>query len=392
MKMQKYYAPNITQALEEIQRELGPDALIVSVRQVNDKFPWNLGKKPGVEVIAMGSVNIKRETSREEAPIKTTNQSDTKGTHPPEPRPSYDPQAGNIKNLFGGTSLSPHSNGQKPSKKVEEKQNIEKGSESKNDKKHPLLKIQQRMKEQGIDEPIIKKLISSSASSLNPHNWQSAETIERFIQYQIEAHLRFSRLNGDDKRKWIFFVGMSGCGKTSTLLKVAAQLSQSSKDNISWVCANTFKASSISEAKIYTGNLGIPLYLVYTPEDLSNLSNAIEDTDWILVDTPACNPYSTQSVLAMGALLSKIPQRKTILVASATSKYTDLNQLFKSISPFGVDGLILTKMDETLFFGDIFNFAWYSHLPLIYYSFGPEIIDDFQPANPEFLTRKVLHH
>lgn len=391
MRMQKYYAPNISQALEEIQRELGPDALIVSVRQVNDKFPYNLGKKSGVEVIALGSANKKEPIRKEPTPIRKTIQPNTQETHLREPRQDHALED-NSKDLFGGISLSPHSNDQTSSKKVKEKRNTEMRSESKNDQKHPLLKVQQRLKEQGIDEPIVRKLISSCASSLNPHNWLSAETIERLIQCQIEAHLRFSKLNGEDKGRWIFFIGLSGCGKTSTLLKVAAQLSQSAKNHISWVCANTFKASSISEAKIYAGNLGLPLYLVYTPEDLYNLLNSTEDAEWILVDTPACNPYSTQSIQDLGALLSKIPQRKTILVASATSKYTDLNQLFKSISPFGVDGLILTKMDETHFFGDVFNFAWNSHLPLLYYSFGPEIIDDFLPANPEFLTRKVLHH
>ncbi len=389
MKLRKYTAPNVTQALEEIQRDLGPDALVVSVRQLNSKLPWQFGKKVGVEVIALAS----------DSPDKFNNQTvypNNSSTYGQVNKQNLD-YINMIKSLtHQKTSADKNKltkqNGQKDLNNVKEKLDGEKKNAGIPDDHHLLKKIQQRLINHGIDEPIVKKLISSCVNSLSPQTIQNLGAIERHLQIQLEAHLRFSSLSNSDNARWIFFVGMSGCGKTSSLLNIAILLTRVQKEKVHWICANTVKASSITEAKIYTENLGIPLHLVYTSDDLHHLDISINDNAWMLVDTPACNPHNVQSIVELGGLLDKIPKGKIILVAAATSKYADLNQIFTSLTPFGLDGLIITKMDETSCLGDVFNLAWYSHLPLYFFSIGPEILEHYQTANSEFLTRRLLNN
>jgi flagellar biosynthesis GTPase FlhF len=52
---------------------------------------------------------------------------------------------------------------------------------------------------------------------------------------------------------------------------------------------------------------------------------------------------------------------------------------------------VLTKLDETSTFGSVFNAAWRSHLPLAYFTAGPRILDDFQPAHAGTLINALWH-
>ncbi|HRF47114.1 MAG TPA: hypothetical protein PLC98_05755, partial [Anaerolineales bacterium] len=59
MQARTYQAPNMLTALERIQEELGPEALIVSVRQIPGGAAWEVWKKPAVEVVAMPPATLK---------------------------------------------------------------------------------------------------------------------------------------------------------------------------------------------------------------------------------------------------------------------------------------------------------------------------------------------
>ena len=51
MATQTFRAPDVMTALEEVQRQLGPEAIIVSVQQVQAGPSWQVWRKPEVEVI-----------------------------------------------------------------------------------------------------------------------------------------------------------------------------------------------------------------------------------------------------------------------------------------------------------------------------------------------------
>ena len=51
MKSQTFRAENMLAALEQVRTELGPEAVILSVRKVLDGPAWQVWKKPVVEVV-----------------------------------------------------------------------------------------------------------------------------------------------------------------------------------------------------------------------------------------------------------------------------------------------------------------------------------------------------
>jgi flagellar biosynthesis protein FlhF len=157
-----------------------------------------------------------------------------------------------------------------------------------------------------------------------------------------------------------------------------------------WIEADTVRTSAISEARTYAETLGIPLFLAYTPQELSELLESQKDADLILVDTAGCNPRNEDNVVELGSFLSVIPAGCTYLVASATTKDQDLLQTEKTLKQFGLKGVILTKTDETGSFGASFNLLWQSKLPLYFYSSGHQIFGNLKPGNPELLAAAVV--
>jgi flagellar biosynthesis protein FlhF len=91
-------------------------------------------------------------------------------------------------------------------------------------------------------------------------------------------------------------------------------------------------------------------------------------------------------MVELGALLSELPKRCTYLVAPATTKESDLYQLYASFSVFNLNGIIITKLDETHSFGSVYNFARKNQMPLSYFATGRDAARNLEVADPERLA------
>jgi flagellar biosynthesis protein FlhF len=108
------------------------------------------------------------------------------------------------------------------------------------------------------------------------------------------------------------------------------------------------------------------------------------------VDTPGYNPCSEKQIVELGTLLSEMPGRCTYLVAPANIKEADLLQLSASFGIFNLDGLIITKLDETHIFGGLYNFARKNQIPLGYFTTGRETSSHLEVADPARLVSALF--
>ncbi len=394
---QTFRARSTQAALEEVQRVLGTEAMIVSVRQLSPpegrevevvalpapgsgpvpaapqpkRTPRRLD--PGTS-LAAGLNSLSDEelnsilahlASRIHAPgASPANQ------HPAlENRPAADPdQTGRRRAAFDPESARPAA--------------VESGREIPG----PLLEIRRRMSAQGLDPELVKKLITTCTGALSPAALNDEARVRSHIRRQLEAHIRTARLdallNVQKGSLVVFLIGMSGVGKTSACAKLAAHARINLGKKVAWICADTLRTGAIAQARAFTEPLGIPLHLAYTPEELAQavIEADAPETNLILVDTPARNPHSKQDVVELGAFLTAVPDRATLLVAPATLQENDLRAAQAAFGPFSLKGLILTKLDETTAFGNVFNLAWRSQAPVLGLTTGSRILEDLQPA------------
>ena len=95
-------------------------------------------------------------------------------------------------------------------------------------------------------------------------------------------------------------------------------------------------------------------------------------------------------MVELGALLAELPKRCTYLIASATTKESDLFQLSASLGVFNLDAVIITKLDETRGFGSVYNFARRNRIPLGYFATGRDAARNLEIADPVRLASALF--
>jgi flagellar biosynthesis protein FlhF len=136
--------------------------------------------------------------------------------------------------------------------------------------------------------------------------------------------------------------------------------------------------------------LNIPLFFAYTPQELGELVAEQDAADLILVDTPGVNMMDEDKVLELGTFLSQVPGRSIYLTTPATTKLADLRQSVSTFSPFSIRGFVVTKMDETFAFGEIFQLVLETHLPVMYFTNGTQVLGKLQPGEPSSLVSAIF--
>lgn len=249
-----------------------------------------------------------------------------------------------------------------------------------------LYKAHKQLLDQGVDEELILKTINFCLDVLPTTALEDDLRVRYMLQRQLEAEIRILGKQEVFIPKSIFFIGSSGAGKTNTCAKLAAYSIHKCGKNIAWICADTVRTGGIAQARTFTELLNVPLQIAYTPKEMEEGINTEANADCIFIDTADCNPRNENSVVELGNFITQISVRSVYIIIPATTKEVDLKQTIAAFKPFRIKGLIITKMDETLTFGSVFNIAWRSQIPLAFFCTGTHVLNDLRPASAQLLV------
>jgi flagellar biosynthesis protein FlhF len=418
MEEKIFQAQSMLEALEKVQSEMGPEAVVVSVREIQSPA-WSLHKRNIFEVkAAPAGTEVKPKSSA--AP-----------TH--KPKPAANPLVDDASTIEWvaeekqGVSTAPRKQPLPASPRTPARPDsllpkaapalaqtataqtaTAKTAPTPAAKTAPaavptpppgddlpagLLKLKQALAAQDLDLTFLDRIFELAHESLSPLALKNEETVKKYVIRQLEAELRVSPPRDlKPPAPVVCLVGTSGSGKTSMAARLAMHYSARMEKKVAWICADVIRAGAIAEARTYTDALSLPLTVVYTPADLRQALSDTAGTELTLIDLPGYNPLDENQVAELGAFLAEIPNRCLMLVASASQKEKDLFQAAASFGIFGLNGLTVTKMDETLSLGSIYNLAQKSQIPLVYFSSGKGTTGSFQSASAERLVSALFSH
>lgn len=388
MVTKTFKAESTIQTLQLVQEELGSEAIVVSMREIPLGPVWNPWKKSAVELVAA----MPEDVTGMQKPHAVSHASQMEFV---EERPEIEweiPSAKKPIKLSPPLKLNPTPMPNPSAPLADSLRKTESASPSNDRYSLPSLKkIQQQLIQQGVENFLIDRLMNLALETLSPATLADAAACKRSIIQLMGTELRVQKGAGAFVSNHVMcVVGASGSGKTSVVAKLAMFFRQNLNKSVIWVCADTVRMGAIAEAKSYTDALGLDLKLVYTPQDLKEIVRAPQANELFLVDTPGFNPCNERQMVELGALLSEMPARCTYLVAPATAKEVDLFQLSASLGVFNLDGLIVTKLDETHSFGGLYNFARKNQIPLGYYTSGRETSHPLEAADPARLVSALF--
>jgi fused signal recognition particle receptor len=226
---------------------------------------------------------------------------------------------------------------------------------------------------------------------------QTPEDVRASIRRQLTAILE---LRGSTRTEnvqpsqevWMI-VGVNGTGKTTTVGKLAARLSEAGRKVL--VCAaDTFRPAAIAQLTVWAERSGAELVKSKQGADPSAvLHDALSAAtarkcDVVLVDT--AGRLHTRSNLMQelekmrrvaGRLVPGAPH-EVLLVMDATTGQNGLAQAREFMKCIGVTGLIVTKLDGTAKGGVLVSVAQDLAIPVRYIGVG-EALEDLLEFSPE---------
>lgn len=193
----------------------------------------------------------------------------------------------------------------------------------------------------------------------------------------------------DTKPSVILVIGVNGVGKTTTIGKLASQLTNQGK-NVLLVAGDTFRAAAADQLEIWADRSGASIVRQHEGADPASVvydgiqSAKAKGADVIIVDT-AGRLHNKQNLMNELGKISRIvsrelpeASREVLLVLDGTTGQNGLIQAkqFKEIA--GVTAVVLTKLDGTAKGGIVIAVADALQLPVKFVGVG-EGIDDLMP-------------
>ncbi|MFK0692150.1 signal recognition particle-docking protein FtsY [Mesorhizobium sp. IMUNJ 23033] len=197
----------------------------------------------------------------------------------------------------------------------------------------------------------------------------------------------------------ILVVGVNGTGKTTTIGKLAAKLTDSGV-SVMLAAGDTFRAAAIEQLKIWGERTKSPVIASKIGADAAGLAyDAFEKakeagSDVLIIDTAGRLQNKTELmaelekiVRVLGKLDPEAPH--TVLqTVDATTGQNALNQveIFRNVA--GVNGLVMTKLDGTARGGILVAIAAKHKLPVYFIGVG-EQVDDLEPFSASEFARAI---
>ena len=192
--------------------------------------------------------------------------------------------------------------------------------------------------------------------------------------------------------KYVFFIGPTGVGKTTTIAKIASKFKVEEKAKVAFLTSDTYRIAAVEQLRTYANILGIPLKVVYNVDEIEQSRKEFADYDIIFVDTAGRSHRNKNQRDDIEGLIKAIPEneREIYLVLSATTKYRDLVTITEAYSEMVGYNLIFTKLDETSSVGNLLNIRMLTNAPLSYATFGQDVPDDIDRIDPQSIAKQLL--
>ncbi len=252
-----------------------------------------------------------------------------------------------------------------------------------------------RLRKQEVEDRLAKRIVRNTLQQLEMEAEEQDERLEDIFLSNILKPLKKGKpiqigKTPLKKPKVFALVGPTGVGKTTTIAKLAAMFSVIEQKKVAFVTVDTYRIAAVEQLKTIAEIMNVPVKVVYSVEQMQKSLLELVDRELIFIDTAGRSHKNEQQLDELKEYLEAARPDETFLVMSSTGKYQDMLDILKAYEDCGITRLIFTKVDETSFYGAIYNIACRSKIPLAYLTTGQEIPDDIEAIDPMKLARLLL--
>lgn len=401
MVIRKYTAETEEAAILQAKEELGKDAIVMNIKVLKPKGFQKFFKKPSVEVTAAIDEETKQTTGEdmllkmqeiqkniEEAKKKENTEAEKKREESVILEENSNAMAiedrlDNLQQMLEKRILS-----------EEKEQKLEVKEEPKEESKADacIRLVREQLLNNEVEEKYADVILDEIRKTIKKDI--AIDQILASIYQKIVLKLGQTKLIEGDKteEKYVFFIGPTGVGKTTTIAKIASDLKIQKKKKVALITSDTYRIAAVEQLRTYANILGVPLKVIYSDEELKKAKEEYDDYDVVLIDTAGRSHKNVEQTEDIEKLIHAIPKenRAVYLVLSATTKYKDLVKIAETYSKITKFRLIFTKLDETCCIGNILNIKMLTDASLSYSTSGQTVPDDIEKINGQKIAKQLL--
>ncbi|MGI6152252.1 MAG: flagellar biosynthesis protein FlhF [Christensenellaceae bacterium] len=393
MRLKKFHADNMQEALRVIKEELGPDAVILSSKQVRSRSGFfglfskkilevmaGYEEKPVVtekKVVKEVVAQPKKDDKHEKALEKLVEELQDNQKSNDQKIESIDESIGELRNLISevGSKIDTYSS-------VKVKPDVPFTGK--------ILELYTKLTENDVETELAKELCGKAEEIANSRSAGVEEVMAQLMQDTIGKTnpIRSTKF----KQKVVMLVGPTGVGKTTTLVKLASQLVVEQKLSVGIINTDVFRVAAQDQLKAYCDILNTEMLTIYNSEEIVDALDAFKTKDVVFLDTAGKvsddEAYRNEIIELMR--YGEIEDVYLTLAASTAGRVTA--QILENYSFLKTHSIIVTKVDEVKTRGMILNIAEMANRPLSYITTGQGVPDDIAEINPREIVDSILEN
>ncbi|MEO0511721.1 MAG: flagellar biosynthesis protein FlhF [Planctomycetota bacterium] len=447
MKLKVYRARSVADALAEVKRDLGPDAVILHTKHAKAGGVLGVGARTVVEVTASNDPNIAsaRRPSvgrRARQPVPTPQP--VSSAHPSGPLPERTagspslprPVPATARRAYGIEAVGRR---QAPSQQVvgaevtaevtaETRASTAAVVEAPSSSADPamrqelecirkmvgqVLRVQRdpaalgsdpdallacylKLTENAVATELADDIVSRVRGSLSTDDLSDGEVVRDRVLEELASLMPVTGHSAPPSRAeagkptTIALVGPTGVGKTTTVAKLAATYKLRHGRRVGLITADTYRIAAVEQLRTYAEIIGIPLKTAMTPLEMGASRASLSECDVILIDTAGRSPRDSGRLDELREGLRQARPDETHLVVSSTSCPRAAAEIAEGFGSLGPDRIIYTKLDEAVGMGVLLSTARKLDLKVSYLTNGQEVPDHIAAAEPSRLAKLVL--
>ncbi len=379
MKVKSFVGRDYQEAIKQAKQEMGNDAIILHTRHVKKPGLRGIFSHPLVEVTMAvdDTLRVNMDRIRDMLPLLLQQQAANNAP----PRPSNLEESQLLEELHKLKIIIAEMKS-----KMFEVEILKGMSEQVQSFFHTMV-------ENNVSQDIALKIATQVDARLPKDETSDAVWASEVCLHCIQdCFLPVKPLNerGERKGNLIFLVGPTGVGKTTTIAKLAANMTFAEQKNVALITLDTYRVAAVEQLRTFAEIMDIAISVAYTPAELRDAVEQFAYNDYIFVDTAGRSPYNFEHLEELQQCIAMVRPQEVVLVLSLTTPSSDLINIYEKFSPIGIDKLIFTKLDETRTYGQMLNTVYEVKKPIAYITNGQNVPDDIIIPDTWDLAQMIL--